>query len=132
MCVLAHPNGTSAVIACRTLMVRSVDVTTDEVLREFRGPKGFVTTMAFDPSGTLLATGAADRSVMVSARDSARTHHTVLFILLHCWLLDTVAERFSVTVDMLPRGFSLCITSRNCCRVHRFAVTLLLTGLGRR
>ena len=65
MCFVAHPNGTSVVLASRTLMIRSVNIETDEVLREFRGPKGFVTTMAFDPSATLLATGAADRSVMV-------------------------------------------------------------------
>lgn len=59
------PSGSSIVTAGRSSLLRVWDISTSTVLKEFKGPRGLVNVMAFDPTGTLLATGGADRSVMV-------------------------------------------------------------------
>jgi WD40 repeat protein len=63
-CVV-HPTSATIVTASRSSLLRVWDVETGTVLKEFKGPRGIVNSMAFDPTGTLLAVGAADRSVMV-------------------------------------------------------------------
>ncbi len=67
MAFVVAPNGATLVTAGRSSLLRVWDVSTSNVIKEFKGPRGLVNVMAFDGTGSLLATGGADRSVMVRA-----------------------------------------------------------------
>ena len=64
---VVSPRGDVIVTASRSSLLRVWDASTGDLLREFKGPRGLVNAMAFDPTGTLVAVGCADRAVMVRA-----------------------------------------------------------------
>ena len=73
----AHPQGKSIVTASRSLMMSAFDESTGAILRSWRAlHQAAVLCMAFDKSGTLLATGSADSSIRLwDIEHGACTHH---------------------------------------------------------
>lgn len=64
---VVSPKDGELVTASRSSRIRVWNQSTGNVIREFKGPSGLVNVMAVDTTGTLLATGCADRVVTVSA-----------------------------------------------------------------
>jgi U3 small nucleolar RNA-associated protein 13 len=82
-----HPNGTEVVVATQNFLLRhwrlaaAASATTaaaggNECLRAIRGHTMPVQCMVYDPTGTLVATGSADRTVRVwDIERGYCTHH---------------------------------------------------------
>ena len=65
---VVSPTCDRLVTVSRSSLIVLWDVATGAQLQSFKGPRGVVNAVAWDPSGTYIATGAADKSVMVRAR----------------------------------------------------------------
>lgn len=74
---VVHPSRREIVVANRSGMIRHWDVDERRVLNEWKGThKTPVLCMAYDPTGTLVATGGSDRVVMVwDVERGYATHH---------------------------------------------------------
>eukprot|EP00494_Astrolonche_serrata_P016111 UN16274 len=60
------PNGLYYVLSCKSTLIKVYDVRDNSCVREFRGHNMPVTSMTFDPTSTLLATAAPNRTVKIT------------------------------------------------------------------
>ena len=80
-CFCMHPNGTEVVVATQNFLLRHWRLGAEpggnnECLRAIRGHTMPVQCMVYDPTGTLVATGSADRTVRVwDIERGYCTHH---------------------------------------------------------
>lgn len=72
-----HPNGSEIVVSLRNLLLRHYRLGDKEPVRSIRGHQMPVVAMAYDRTGTLVATGSADKTVRVW--DIPRGHCTHSF-----------------------------------------------------
>jgi U3 small nucleolar RNA-associated protein 13 len=71
-----HPSRPELATACQSLLLKRWDLETGKTLQAFRGHNLPVLDMTYDASGTMLATGSADRSVRVwNAEKGFLTHN---------------------------------------------------------
>ena len=64
-CFCVHPNGSEIVVAMQNFLLRHYNLDTKELIRSFRSHHMPVLAMDYDSTGTLVATGSADKSVRV-------------------------------------------------------------------
>jgi U3 small nucleolar RNA-associated protein 13 len=60
-----HPNGSEIVVAMQNFMLRHYNLDSKELIRSFRSHQMPVLAMEYDSTGTLVATGSADKTVRV-------------------------------------------------------------------
>jgi U3 small nucleolar RNA-associated protein 13 len=77
ICFTVHPNSREIVVALRSLLIRHYIIGEKEPVRSIRGHQMPVLSMCYDASGTLVATGSADKTVRVW--DIPRGHCTHSF-----------------------------------------------------
>ena len=65
ICFAVHPNGEEIVVAMQSSLLRHYNMDTKEIVRSFRGHQMPVLAMDYDKTGTLVATGSADKTVRV-------------------------------------------------------------------
>jgi WD40 repeat protein len=64
-CFCVHPEGDQIVVATQNFLLRHWRLSDRQCIRSIRGHTMPVLAMTYDPTGTLVATGSADRSVRV-------------------------------------------------------------------
>lgn len=65
LCFAVHPNGQEIVVAMQSSLLRHYNMGTRDLVRSFRGHQMPVLAMDYDKTGTLVATGSADKTVRV-------------------------------------------------------------------
>lgn len=121
-CFCMHPNGKEIVVALRNFLLRHYRIGEKEPVRSIRGHRMPVTCMAYDNSGTLVASGSADKTVRVwdiprgHCTHSFREHSDVVqLVRFHPTKLVLFSGSDDSTLRMYDLKTSSCVA---CFRQH--------------
>jgi U3 small nucleolar RNA-associated protein 13 len=128
-CFCMHPNGKEVVVALRNFLLRHYVIGEKEPVRSIRGHRMPVVAMAYDPTGTLVATGSADKTVRVwdiprgHCTHSFREHTDVVqMVQFHPSRLVLFSGSDDSTLRMYDLTASTCVA---CFRQHMSLPTAL-------
>lgn len=83
---VVSPTSTTLATVSRSSLITLWDISSGTLMYSFKGPRGVVNSMAFDPTGHFLATAAADRSVMVRCPSLCCMINIIADVLFCPWL----------------------------------------------
>jgi U3 small nucleolar RNA-associated protein 13 len=130
-CFCISPNGDDLVVATKNSLLRHFKLSTSSCIRSLKAHQMPVLTMAYDPTGTLVATGSADRSVRVwdiekgYCTHSFKEHTDIVNIIVFHWDYKRL-QLFSVGDDNAIRIYGLSTSACQATfRDHVSSVTQL-------
>lgn len=127
-CFCVHPNGEEVVVATKKSLLKHYKLSDKICNRTIKAHQMPILAMCYDPTGTLVATGSADRSVRVwDIEKGYCTHsfkgHTDIVSMVYFHPDSARLQLFSSGDDNTTRVFSLA--SQSCLATFRDHVSLV-------